>query len=48
MPSRSKWEVYRGFAMSVSFDAFRQEYTLQLKGPDDPSGHPWVQTRAAI
>ena len=23
---------YRGFAMSVSFDAFRQEYTLQLKG----------------
>ena len=23
---------YRGFAMSVSFDAFRQEYTMQLKG----------------
>ena len=23
---------YRGFVMSVSFDAFRQEYTLQLKG----------------
>ena len=23
---------YRGFAMSVSFDAFRQEYTLHLKG----------------
>ena len=23
---------YRGFAMSVSFDAFRQEYTLLLKG----------------
>ena len=23
---------YRGFTMSVSFDAFRQEYTLQLKG----------------
>src|SRR5699024_9462045 len=23
---------YRGFAMSASFDAFRQEYTLLLKG----------------
>ena len=31
---------YRGFDMSVAFDAWRQEYTLLLKGQTDPPDRP--------